>query len=120
MAKFMVILHNTPAKWRGTSAEEMQQKIQQYQAWVEKLRAGGRYVGGEKLGDEGGKVLTLQNGRPIVVDGPYPETKEVLGGFTIFRAADYDEALELLRGCPFLADGTVVLRRTDPMGCGGE
>jgi hypothetical protein len=120
MAKFMLVLHNTPGNLRKLSPEELQRKVERYQAWVNKIRSGGRLAASEKLGEEGGKVLDLQTGRLHVMDGPYSEAKEVVGGFFVFRAADYDEAVELTRDCPFLEDGRIVIRQTDPTGCGGE
>ncbi len=120
MAKFMLILHSPPDLWRNLSPEEMQQKVVKYRTWVERLRTSGRYVSGEKLGEEGGKLLTQQGGRLHITDGPFSEAKEVVGGYILFRAANYDEALELTRDCPFLDDGRIALRQTDAMGCGGE
>ena len=120
MAKFMLILHQKPGSWQQMSPEEMQKKVEAYRAWVAKLHTSGRYVSGEKLGNEGGKLLGLQNGRPTIMDGPYIEAKEVVAGYVVFRAANYEEAVELTRDCPFLQDGRVALRQTDPAGCGGE
>jgi hypothetical protein len=120
VAKFMLIIHKTPGDWEEMSAAEIQRKMDSYQAWASKLRSSGRYVSGEKLGEEGGKLMKLHHGRPLIVDGPFMEAKEVVAGYMIFRAANYDEALELTRDCPFLEDGPVVLRQTDPAGCGGE
>jgi hypothetical protein len=120
MAKFMLILHNRPNVWRHLSPEEMQRKVEKYQAWVAQFHASGRHVSGEKLGEEGGKLLSLNNGRVTIVDGPYSEAKEIVGGYFLFRAADYDEAIELIRDCPFLDDHRIELRQTDPMGCGGD
>jgi hypothetical protein len=120
MAKFMLILHNTPGIWEKLSPEEMQRKVEKYQVWVNKIRASGRHVSSEKLGEEGGRLLALQKGRLSIVDGPYSEAKEVVGGYFVFRADNYEEAIELARDCPFLDDGRIELRQTDPMGCGGE
>jgi hypothetical protein len=120
MAKFMLILHQTPGVLQHLSPEEMQQKVQKYQAWIDHIRSSSRYVSSEKLGNEGGKHLSVQKGRVQVVDGPYSETKEVVGGYFVFRAANYDEALEVTRACPFLEDGWIELRQTDPLGCGGD
>ncbi|HZU37263.1 MAG TPA: YciI family protein [Gemmataceae bacterium] len=120
MAKFMLILHQTPGVWRNLSPEEMQRKIEKYQAWAAKIRSSGRHVSSEKLGEEGGKLLSLNQGHLHIVDGPYSEAKEVVGGYFLFRAADYEEALEFVRDCPFLEDGRISLRQTDPMGCGGD
>jgi hypothetical protein len=120
MAKFMLIIHNTPGLWQNLSPEELQRKVEKYQAWTQRLRTSGRHVSGEKLGEEGGKVLALQQGRLHILDGPFSEAKEVVGGYLVIRAANYDEAIELLRDSPFLEDGRIELRQTDPMGCGGE
>jgi hypothetical protein len=120
MAKFMLILHNAPGVWRNLSAEELQRKVEKYQAWAKKIHSSGRHVSSEKLGEEGGKLLSLERGRVSIVDGPYSEAKEVVGGYFVFRAANYEEAIELTRDCPFLEDGKIALRQTDPTGCGGE
>jgi len=120
VAKFMLILHNAPGALKNLSPEEMQRKIQKYQTWMNKIHSGGRHVSSEKLGEEGGKLLSLQKGRVSIVDGPYSEAKEVVGGYYVFRAANYEEAIELSRDCPFLEDGRIEIRQTDPMGCGGE
>src|SRR6516162_1776935 len=120
MPKFMLILQNNPSESRNVSPEEMQRKVEKYQSWVDQIRASGRFVSSEKLGEEGGKVLAVQKGRLHITDGPYSEAKEVVGGFFVFRAANYEEAIELTRDCPFLEDGKIALRQTDPTGCGGE
>jgi hypothetical protein len=120
MAKFMLIIHQKPGSWQQLSPEELQRKVELYQSWVSKFRTSGRYISGEKLSEDGGKVAGLQNGRPNIVDGPYAESKEVVGGYFLFRAANYEEAVELIRNCPFLHDGRIALRQTDPTGCGGE
>ena len=120
MAKFMLILHETPGGRRNISPTEIQLVVEKYQAWFNKIRAAGKLVSSDKLAEEGGKVLTMQNGRFSAVDGPYSEAKEVVGGYGIISAESYEEALELVRDCPHLAFGRLELRRTDPMGCGGD
>jgi hypothetical protein len=120
MAKFMLILHTPPGNLRHLSPEEMRRKVEEYQAWNDHMRSTGRYVSSEKLGEEGGKMLSQQKGRLQVVDGPYTEAKEVVGGYFVLRAANYEEAIELIRDCPFLEDGRIEVRQTDPRGCGGE
>jgi hypothetical protein len=121
MPKFMVILHNAPGLWKDLPPEQAQEKFAKYQSWMnDTIRTADRYVSGEKLTEHGGKRLTRQKGRLEVTDGPYSEAKEVVGGYFLFRAASYDEAIELMRNSPFLDDCRIELRQTDPMGCGGE
>jgi hypothetical protein len=120
MAKFMLIVHETPGGFSKLSPSEIQHVIEKYQAWSDKMRASGRVVSSEKLREEGGRVLSLRQGKLSAVDGPYAEAKEVVGGYMVFRAENYDEALELVRDCPHLAFSRLELRQTDPAGCGGE
>lgn len=121
MAKFMLILHETPGGFRKLSPEEMQRTFQRYQNWVDKkMRATERLITSDKLKEDGGKIMTRQGGRVSVIDGPYSEAKEVVGGFFLFRAASYEDALELISDCPHLDFGRIEVRQVDPMGCGGE
>jgi len=75
--------------------EQMQKIIEKYRAWGDGLRAAGRLIESNKLRDGEGRVLRRGNGKPRVLDGPYSETKEVVGGYFAVRAADYDEAVTL-------------------------
>ncbi|HVW02349.1 MAG TPA: YciI family protein [Planctomycetaceae bacterium] len=120
MPKFMLILTGAPDALKNLSPEELQLRAERYQAWVEGIRSSGRYVSGEKLGNEGGRLLSKKQGKVSVVDGPFAEAKEVVGGYMLLRADSYDHALELIRNAPMLEDYRIELRQTDPMGCGGE
>lgn len=55
-----------------------------------------------------------------MTDGPFSEAKEVVGGYFVLRAANYDEAVELMQNSPFLDDCRAEIHQTDPMGCGGD
>ena len=120
MPKFMVILHQDPNGFRRLSPAEAQQIGAKFGSWFEKIHASGRYVVSDKLMEEGGKVMTAQSGRVAIMDGPYSEAKEVVGGYLNIRAGSYEEALELLGDCPHLAFGRLEVRQTDPTGCGDE
>lgn len=115
MAKFMLLLYETPNEFRGMSPEEIQRVIEKYSAWSGKLAAAGKLLGGEKLKEEGGRHLSQQKGKLAVVDGPYSETKEVIGGYFIVEAKDYHEAVQLVSDCPHLAHGRIEIREVDPM-----
>ena len=116
MAQFMLLLHESPKDFTDLSPEEIQRVIGEYSAWREKLAAEGKLAGGLKLKDEGGRHLTRNGDSVRVVDGPWAEAKEVVGGFFLIEAADYDEAVEIAKGCPHLVfSGTVELREVDPV-----
>ena len=114
MANFMLLLHDNTEMPEDISAEDVQGIIGEYVAWRKKIEADGRLVGGEKLVDEGGKHLSLQNGEVRVTDGPYAEVKEALGGYFAIKAADYDEAVEIAKTCPHIKYGSKIeLRMVD-------
>ena len=117
MSQYMLILHETPSDFAGYSAEDINRVIGEYMAWRHKLEAEGRLVGGNKLADEGGRRLALDDGKVRVTDGPYAEAKEVVGGYFIINAANYDEAVEVARTCPHLTyGGTIELRLVEVVG----
>ncbi len=103
MGKYMVILKGKPSDWNKIASEEQQLLLGKYMAWVEKLKAEGRFKGGSELHPVY-RDLKSVNGK-VTVDGPFPETKEVLTGYFIITAVSLDEAVEASKGCPALIHG---------------
>lgn len=92
------------ARWESWSPEEKEADTERHRAWFRKF--GENVVSGEEL-DEPRHVKTLRPGRQgegvVVTDGPYVETKELLGGFVVFEAADMDEAVAMASEWPSLS-----------------
>jgi hypothetical protein len=109
MARFTLLLRGDPADWASLSPDDMQRIMGRYMAWGDELRAqGAEVLGGEQLDERSSVKLTSSDAASPVVDGPYIETKESIGGYYLISAADRDEAVRLARGCPvFLHGGTV-------------
>jgi hypothetical protein len=120
VAKFMLILHDQPGNFKDMPPQELQRIVERYVAWATKLKQDGKVAGSNKLMEEGGRIVTRKKGTLNIVDGPYIEAKEVVGGYFVVQAADYDEAIELVRDCPHLDFGRLEVRQVDPMGCDGE
>ncbi len=79
------------------SPEQMQQIMQQWMDWIQGgTEAGWMIDGGDAL-LPGGKVLAADG---AVTDGPHPETKELVGGYSIIKAKDLNEALKYAKTCP--------------------
>ncbi len=93
--KYLVLFRNQPtAPKGGPSPEQMQQMFAAYQAWMTQFKD--RIVDlGDKLKSDG-RVLSASG----VADGPFAEAKEVVGGYMIVAAANYDGAVEVVRACP--------------------
>jgi hypothetical protein len=116
MPRFMLFLHENPSDFSGYSPEEMQKIIEKYSAWAEQMAQSGKLAGSHKLKDEPGRVVARKGSQTIVRDGPYSETKEMIGGFFMLEARDYREAEELARGCPHLEyGGRIEIREVDPV-----
>lgn len=103
MKNFMLIFRNSSDAVK-MSPEESQQNMQQWFSWIGDLQSKGIYTGGEALMPTG---KTVKKGN-VVTDGPYAESKEMVGGFFIIKAANIEEASEIAKGCPDLPQGGTV------------
>jgi hypothetical protein len=100
MANFMLLLGGADLDKRSANAELAPVMMQQYMAWVQSLRQKNRLVASHKLFDQTGKRLTIRGGE--VIEGPFVESKEAIGGIFLISAASLDEATALARECPVL------------------
>ena len=117
MPQYMLLLHEDPSAFDTISPEDMQKIVERYVAWGTRLREAGLLADSHKLADEPGRVMRGRSGQLRVTDGPYSETKEVLGGYFLINAATYDEAVQRARDCPHLEyGGTIEVRQVDTMG----
>jgi hypothetical protein len=114
MPQFMLLLHQDFEQARPLTPDEFTTMFKAYAGWADRLRAEGRLRGSQKLADEPGKVMRPTGGRVSITDGPYAETKEVIGGYYIVDAKDYDEACTIAETGPHLGyGGRIEVRRVD-------
>jgi hypothetical protein len=107
MAEFLLLLH-TPPTPQTFSPEELQNIVERYALWTKGLAADGRLVGGQKLREREGRVVKRQGDQTSVIDGPYAELKEVIGGVFHINAEHYDDAVQIARNCPHLDYGGAI------------
>jgi hypothetical protein len=100
----MLLLYEDPSGWQKLSPEEMQKAIEKYMAWTKKPFT----RDSKRLAPDPGRVIRSKDGKPRSTDGPYSETKEVLGGFYLIEAEDYDEAVKLALGHPHAEYGNPI------------
>ncbi len=106
MEKFMLIFEGRSNP--NASPEEMQANMDKWMQWINRLHQEGKYVAGEPL-LPGGKLVTSKTS---VTDGPYTEGKEVVGGFFVINANNYDEAVAECRDYPdFEMGGRIQVRQ---------
>jgi hypothetical protein len=92
--------------YKGLSPEQMQKVMNDWYAWFERLLATGKAVAGSPLEPEG-KVVSGRSGR-VVVDGPFAEAKEAVGGYFLLQVNSIDEAVAIAKDCPGLPHGSIV------------
>jgi hypothetical protein len=86
-------------------------EIEAYDAFTEHVRSRGAMKAGEALHpSSSATTVRVRDGRTISTDGPFAETKEVLGGFYIVEAADLDEAIGYAARIPGAASGSIEVR----------
>jgi hypothetical protein len=91
---------------KGLSPEQLQKIMDQFMAWFGRLEQQGKLKLGQPLEREG-KIVSGTNGR-TVVDGPFAESKEAIGGYFLIQVEDLDEAVEIARQCPVVEYGVTV------------
>lgn len=115
MPDYLLLLHEQPSDFSQLSPKAIEAVIAEYVAWSQKLQEEGKFAGGQKLKDEGGRHLAGFGPEFRVTDGPFAEAKEVIGGFFAITATDYDEAVEISKECPHLKyGGRIELREIEP------
>jgi len=79
--------------------------------WLDDLRARGRWIMGDQLAPpRRARSVRVREGKPIVTDGPFIETKEAVGGFDIIECDSLEEAVEIAAGHPVARTGTIEVR----------
>src|SRR5262245_21736141 len=107
MSEF-VFLYRRPAK--NWTVQQMQESMEKWQAWFKKMEQSGHLANyGQPLEPKGGRVVKDKKGS--YSDGPYAETKDIVMGYSVITAKDYDEAVALTNGHPiFDQEGMIEIR----------
>jgi len=101
--------------WSAMAASDQKHFMDECLAYDDVLRHKGPF-GGEALQTvRNTKTLRLRNGKVMITDGPYAETKEQIGGFFLFEARDMDEAVRLVSNHPGLKAGPFEIRPVEDM-----
>ncbi|MGE5690307.1 MAG: YciI family protein [Pseudomonadota bacterium] len=103
------------ARWRAMSPEEAaaarEASLPHWLALFERMDARQQRVSGLELEDPSeARTVRVLDGETVVTDGPYAETKELVGGLLVVDCADLDEAIELAASVPLVSRGSVEIR----------
>lgn len=110
---FMLIFReSTPERYKSLSPDQLDQLLGKWNAWYDGLAAVDKVQHGHPL-EPAGRIVSAGN----AVDGPFAESKEVVGGYFLVNAADLEEATEIAKMCPMLEYGMLVEVRPVATGC---
>ncbi len=96
-----LLLLRQPGSGPGPTPKELEKIMARFGAWMAGLQEKGLVAGTNGL-DQAGKILRGAHGETVVTDGPYAETKEIVGGYVLLNVATMDEAVAIARQCPGL------------------
>jgi len=106
--KYMLLIYADEGAW--TDAERQSCYVKSTQLTHE-LNANGQYLGANPLQPVATAMsVRVRDGKPLVTDGPFAETREQLGGYFLIEAKDLDEAIDIAGRIPGARKGTVEIR----------
>lgn len=109
--QYLLLLYSNENGWQSLTPAQQEQGKAAYRAYTEALQKAGALKGSNRLRPTA-SATTVRNadGKASVLDGPYTETKEQLGGYYLIDVPDLDAAIAWAHRCPGASHGTVEVR----------
>jgi hypothetical protein len=109
--RYLLLLYGEPVRPETLTPEQWQAVVEAHGTFHHELTEAGALVDSSPLAPPGeARTLRTRGGEQLVVDGPFAETKEALGGFYLVNARDLDEAIELAARIPAATHGSIEVR----------
>lgn len=114
--QYTLLIYSNEAAMQSASKKETDDILAAYNAYSEAMQKAGVIAGGARLRPSGmSTTVRAENGKTKVLNGPYAETKEQLGGYFVIDVPDLDAALSWAARCPGANYGVVEVRPVWPM-----
>jgi hypothetical protein len=112
--KYLILIYSNPASreiWEGFSDDQRAEGYRYYAALTEELAASGELIVSEALADPSlTRRVSVRDGQTLTSDGPFAETKELLGGFFLVDCQSIERAVEVAARVPEAELGLVEVR----------
>jgi hypothetical protein len=109
--KYMLMIYSSEGGWSCMTPAQQQQGMAAYNAYAEALEKAGAVVASHRLQPvASATTVRVVNGKSQVLNGPYADSKEQLGGYFLIEAPDLDAALSWAARCPGASHGIVEVR----------
>ena len=119
--QYLLMIHSDEKAMQAAPKEAAVRMTAAYGAYTTALKEAGAYVGGERLHPSStATVVRAKDGKTQVLNGPYAEVKEQLGGYYLIEAADLDAAIGWAARCPGAAVGAIEVRPIWAMSAGAH
>ena len=114
--QYLLMIYGNEAGMLAAPKEMVTQMSAAYGAYTEAMKKAGVWVGGERLRPTSdATTVRVKDGKTEVLDGPYADTKEHLGGYYLLDVPDLDAALSWAARCPGASHGVIEVRPIWPM-----
>jgi hypothetical protein len=114
--QYLLLLYNNETEFQVLSQEERGKIIQEYFALIDDMTRRGQYLGGNPLRPTStARTVRVRDQKPVVIDGPFAETKEQLGGYFLVEVTDENEAAAIAARIPAARRGSVEVRPIAPV-----
>jgi len=108
---YMLLIYGEESLWAKLTPDQLSQEMGAYMAYTQELAKSGKLVAGDELQPVAtAKTMSLMGGKQSVVDGPFAETKETLGGYYLINVDTIEEALAWAEKCPGARYGRIEVR----------
>jgi hypothetical protein len=108
---YMLLIYGEESMWAKLTPDQLSQEMGAYMAYTQELAKSGKLVAGDELQPVAtAKTLSISGGKQSVVDGPFAETKETLGGYYLINVDTQEEALAWAAKCPGARYGRIEVR----------
>ena len=109
--KYMLLIYDDEKGWATLSETEQQQYMGEYMQFTQQIQSAGQYVTSSRLHPTlAATSVRARNGKRLVTDGPFAETREHLCGYFLIDAPNLDEAIRIAAHIPGARKGTVEIR----------
>lgn len=109
--KYLCLVYRDEQVWDALPRREYHELVDEILDYREELRSGGQFIAADAVQNaHTATTVRVRDGKPIVTDGPYAETKEQIGGFYILEARDLNEAIRVAAKIPSARLGIVEIR----------
>jgi hypothetical protein len=109
--QYLLLIYHSEQGFEKTTESDRAAVYQEFGQLREELSAKGKFLGGNQLAATTmATTVRVREGKRVVTDGPFAETKEQLGGYFLVNAADLDEAIAIAARIPSARNGTIEVR----------